>query len=142
MSQNINEKTENNIAPETISNTKVWNYNGNEFEFDMTDADIVERYENVFEEMGEKEKALPKTGKHSEIMRAHYNWFVETFDKLFGEGNGKKICGEKCSLSNCYDAYESFLAFVALQRTEQVSRTQRITSTYLNRAQRRAANKK
>lgn len=142
MSQNVKDQNESNVLPETTPDTKVWNYNGNEFEFDMTDADIVERYENVFEEMGEKEKALPKTGKHSEIMRAHYNWFIETFDKLFGEGNGKKICGEKCSLSNCYDAYEDFLSFVAAQRAAQVSRTQRITSTYLNRAQRRAANKK
>lgn len=125
-----------NITP--ITNFKVWNYNGLSFELDMTDADVVERYETVFDEMGRREKELPKTGKASEIIRAQYNWFIEVFDKVFGEGTGVQICGGKPSISNCYDAYDSFLAFIASQRDSQRQRVANIGSTYLNRAQRRA----
>lgn len=125
-----------NITP--IVNPKVWNYNGYSFELDMTDADVLERYEAIFDEMGEREKELPKTGKASEIIRAQYNWFVEMFDKIFGEGTGVQICGEKPSLFNCYDAYDSFLLFVASQKDARSQRVANISSTYLNRAQRRA----
>lgn len=125
-----------NITP--IVNPKVWNYKGLNLELDMTDVDVVERYEAIFDEMQEREKALPKTGKASEVLRAHYNWFVEVFDKIFGEGIGVQVCGEKKSLSNCYDAYDSFLLFISSQKAAQRERVARIGTTYLNRAQRRA----
>lgn len=123
------------------TNSKIFKYNDVEIEFDLSDADILEKYENIFDEMGEKEKKLPKTGKQSEIIRAQYNWFVEVFDKLLGEGIGKKVCGEKCSVANCYDAYEYFLSFVANQKLALTNRALSISNSYSNRAQRRASAK-
>ena len=38
------------------TNSKIFKYNDVEIEFDLSDADILEKYENIFDEMGEKEK--------------------------------------------------------------------------------------
>lgn len=137
MSQNVENNTvETNT--EITSNPKVWKFNNFEVEFDITDVDIAEKYEKTFEIMGEKEKQLPKTGKQSELLKAQFKWFSETFDLLFGEGSGEKIFNGKKSVSLGFDAYESFLAFIKSQKTDLFNKGQRIHSTYSNRAQRRA----
>ncbi len=91
--------------------------------------------------MGEKEKALPKTGKQSDILKAQFEWFSETFDRLFGKGSSEKMFRGKKSVSLALEAYESFLDFVKSQKSDINNRGARINSKYSNRAQRRAAAK-
>lgn len=139
MSQDLEKNTVPTI--ESISAPTIWNFNGVEFEFDVTDVDVAEKYEETFAVMGEKEKKLPKEGKQSELLKAQFEWFIETFDRLFGDGAGIKICGGKKSISVCMDAYMSFLAFVKAQKVAIQEKGNSIHSTYSNRAQRRAAAK-
>ncbi len=141
MSQNI-EKNTNEVNEEVVKNPRIWKFNGFEVEFDVTDVDNSEKYEKTFEIMGEKEKGLPTTGKHSEILKAQFEWIAETFDRLFGEGSSKKIFGERKSVALGLEAYESFLAFIRGQKTSMQDTKQRISSSYSNRAQRRAVAKK
>lgn len=141
MSQNTENNTNTTPTTETVTASTTWKYNGFEVEFDITDVDTAEKYESTFAVMGEKEKALPKAGKQSELLKAQFGWFMETFDMLFGGGAGNKICGGKKSIYVCMDAYENFLAFVKAQKVDLLNKGQRIHSSYSNRAQRRAAAK-
>lgn len=141
MSQN----TENIANTDSVSaetNSIVWKYNDFEAEFDITDLDTSEKYEKTFEIMGEKEKKLPKVGKQSEMLKAQFEWFSETFDRLFGEGSSNKILGGKKSVNLCLEAYMSFLDFVKRQKENVLNKRETLTSSYANRAQRRASAKK
>lgn len=142
MSQNFNNNNNANEEPvKAVENTKVWSFNDFQVEFDVTDVDTADRYEKTFDIMGEKEKKLPLTGKKSEQLKAQFEWFSETFDRLFGEGASEKIFNGKRSVSLAFEAYESFLSFVASQKNDISNRGARISSAYSNRAQRRAAAK-
>ena len=120
----------------------VWEVNGNSFELDLQDAEVAERYETAFDKMGEEEKLLPKDGKNSEIIKAYHMMFVHLYDRLFGEGSGVKIVGEKANSRVCNEVYYDFLNFVSEQKNSTLSMQNSIISRYSpNRAQRRAGKK-
>lgn len=114
-------------------NETIFEYNGYTFEFDIADADDSEKYENAIEVMGEDEKNCPKDGKLSAIYRCQCAFLKRFFDNVLEEGAGKKLCGEKDNVSNCYNAYTAFLDFVSEQR-ERVLSVKNTISKYSNRA--------
>lgn len=125
-----------NTAASTIN--KTWEYNGSTFDFDLGDADDLERYEIALQHLEESEKARKKDGTPSEIARAYDKLFRDFYDELFGDGAGDAILGEKRSISNCDDSFESFYDFSEAQSTALRERREKITSKYSgNRAQRR-----
>lgn len=122
-------------------NTK-WEINGKIYELDLEDADTAERYESAFEMMEQEEKQLPKDGKTSEIIRAYCKLFENLYDRLFGDGCGKEIIGEKANTRTCNEVYDDFLRFVSFQKQESLAFQNSLVSKYSpNRAQRRAAAK-
>lgn len=125
-----------------MSLNTTWEYNGHKFELDLTDADVMEKSENAFDEMQKEEMNLPKIGKASVRIRAYCSIFRKLFDLHFGEGAGLAIIGEKDSIQNCHDAYDSFLAFLAEQVDARNTFANKINKKYTNRAQRRAVAKK
>lgn len=117
----------------------VWTYNGVEMELDLTDVEVVERYEEVIESMDAGIKNLPKEGKQSEILKAYCLLMKGIFDDLFGEGTSTKMFGEKLNATQITEAYEDFLAFVAAHGSRVTEVQNRIVNRYSpNRAQRRA----
>lgn len=123
-------------------NTK-WEVNGLTFELDLEDADTAERYETAFEQMEVEEKQMPKDGKLSEQIRAYCKLFENLYDRIFGEGSGKAILGEKANTRVCNEVYDNFLNFVATQKSDTLAFQNSVVSKYSpNRAQRRAAAKK
>lgn len=118
-----------------------WEYNGHEYHLDFADVETVERYETVIDQMAEDEKNVKKTGKTSEILKSYCSIYYNFFDRLFGDGAGKDILGEKENASACHVAYMDFLGFVANQRKGIQSYQNEIRSKYGNRASRRAAQK-
>lgn len=119
----------------------LFQYNGVEYEFDVRDADASEKFENAVEKMKEEEAATSKTGKSSELIRAHCKLIKDFFDRVLGDGAGNAICTEKNNISICYAAYEAFLEVVRSQR-DDIVRARNTFGKYSNRQQRRAANKK
>ncbi len=118
----------------------VWNYGNCAFELDMSDVEVIERYESVFNHMEEAQKALPKEGTHSEILRVYCQMFREMFDGLFGPGTAQQLFGDRNNARIMTEAYEDFLAFVNRQVAGLGELQNRITARYSpNRAQRRAA---
>lgn len=98
--------------------SRIWKYNNVELEFDMGDISTQERYEKAFTRMEETEKALPKTGKYSELSRAYCQMFYQLYDDLFGAWTGVKLMGEKANVRIAEECYNSFLAFVRAQLEE------------------------
>lgn len=109
----------------------IWKINDYEFELDLYDADTADRYEQAFEKMAVKEKALPKDGKLSEYTRAYCNMFKELYDDLFGKGAGEKILGDKANIRICNEIYLKFLDFVSEQKS--------VITEYKNNLNERAA---
>lgn len=122
-------------------NTK-WEVNGKTYELDLEDADTAERYEAAFEMMEKEEKQMPKDGKPSDRIRAYCKLFESLYDRLFGEGSGKAILGDKANTRICNEIYDDFLHFVTVQKQETLAFQNSMVNKYSpNRAQRRAAAK-
>lgn len=120
----------------------MWEINGQTFELDLEDADTAERYEEAFYKMEAEEKQMTKVGKLSEKIRAYSKLFENLYDRLFGEGSGKAILGEKANTRTCNEIYDSFLNFVSTQKSQSLEQQNSMVSKYSpNRAQRRAAAK-
>lgn len=108
---------------------KKWQINGKEFELDLTDADVVQRYEDAFTDMDIAERLIPKDGKTSDRIRACCNLFKKLFDTLFGTGTSEQLFdGVPTSISAYEDIYYSFLDFAKAQFEEDAKqRAARLT---------------
>ena len=108
---------------------KKWQINGKEFELDLTDADVVQRYEDAFTDMDIAERLIPKDGKTSDRIRACCNLFKKLFDTLFGAGTSEQLFdGVPTSISAYEDIYYSFLDFAKAQFEEDAKqRAARLT---------------
>lgn len=120
-------------------NNKVWEINGLSLELDLSDADVVERYENAFDKMKTAEQAIPKDGKTSERIRATCKMFYDLFEALFDEETADKIFKDTpTSIPEYIAVYENFLTFAVAQRdTNQNYLAGVITKYAPNRKQRR-----
>lgn len=139
MSQN--EMVEKNTPPK-VDNT-IWEYNGSQFELDLTDLEFAERYEKSLENLQEREKNRTKDGSMSARIREYDAMIRGLFDDIFGEGAGDAVLGEKISTKNCDTAFDALLEFVIKQQEENNRAAEALVSKYdkyqPNRAQRRAA---
>lgn len=135
MSQNDIMQTEEKQS----ENACIWKYNGYEFSLDITDADDAARFEEAMQKLDGWEKSLKKDGTLSERIIAYDQMFRDLYDFLFGEGAGDDILGEKRSMTNCQDSYESLLDFIEQQSIAMGERRAALVDRYSgNRAQRRA----
>lgn len=138
MSQTNESPMKVNTEPQHIN--LIWEYNDSSFELDIGDAEFLEHYEAVMERLDNAEKALKKDGTPSERVRAYDKMFRDFYDDLLGDGAGDAILGAKCSIINCDNAFESFLAFIDAQNTAINTRRENVAGKYSgNRAQRRSA---
>lgn len=112
-------------------------YNDAEFTFDHSDADNMDAMDAGVSFLEKAEPELPKTGKASDIIRAHCAMYKKFFDIVLGEGAGEKICTERSVKSICEDAYLTFLEFVNKQK-DDAQETINARVVPLNRQQRRA----
>lgn len=121
----------------------IYSFNGVEYEFDVRDADMAEKFETAIDQMKEDEKNAPKTGRISDLIKYQVAFLKKFFDTCLGEGAGNAVCGEGNKLNVCYEAYEQFLVLVRGQRDYvTLSNSSNPFSKYSNRQQRRAASKK
>lgn len=122
-------------------NPKVWEINGISLTLDLEDADVMERYEDAFQQMEKDEISIQKDGKASERIRAYCMLYRTLFDNLFGDGTSDKIfAGQPMSAAVYELAYASFLDFAKAQTAAATERRNALLTKYQpNRAQKRAA---
>ncbi len=120
-------------------NDKRWEINGLSLELNLSDADVVERYENAFEKMHAAAKEIPKDGKKSEIIRAECNVFYNFFALVFDAETADKIFKDTPTSTPAYIAvYDSFLNFAVLQGKANTDYLASVLTKYTpNRQQRR-----
>lgn len=114
----------------------LFKWNDNEFEFDTRDADDAERLEKAVDAIQKAEKAMPKDGKTSDLIRLQCSMIKDFFDTCLGEGSGVLICTEKNRLDLHYEAYEAFLRMVRGQKNYITDKGNTFRQ-YSNREQRR-----
>ena len=120
---------------------KTWEINGISLPLDLSDADVMARYEDAFEAMGKDETSIPKDGRGSERIRGYCNMYRNLYDRIFGDGTAARIFEGLPTSSEVYEnVYESFLDFVMGQTEEIANRRAAFLSRFTpNRAQKRAA---
>lgn len=120
---------------------KTWEINGISLLLDLSDADVMERYEDAFEAMKKDEEAIPRDGKASAQIRGYCRMYRNLYDRVFGEGTAERIFDGQPVNSEVYESvFDSFLTFVSTQ-TEGIARrrTEFFSKYSPNRAQKRAA---
>lgn len=129
--------------------SQIWEYNGQQFEFDLMDAVTAERYEKAVAALEEKEKQAKNTSGLGNVIRYQCDMIYGFFDDIFGEGASEKLFGDnKYNLRTCSEAYfDSFIPFVNSQSRDAGVYFNRFRQTSgsahgTNREQRRRNNKK
>lgn len=117
-----------------------FSYNGVSYEYDIRDADMAEKFEASIKKMEAAEKAIPKDGKMSELIRANCKLIKDFFDGVLGAGAGNAVCTDKANLSVCYDAYSAFLGIIKCQKSS-IDAAKNAFVQNSNRQQRRHPNK-
>ena len=73
------------------TNGKLWEINGISLPLDLSDADVMARYEDAFEAMKHDETDIPRDGRASERIRGYCRMYRNLYDRLFGEGTAARI---------------------------------------------------
>ena len=96
-------------------NIRIWEINGNEFEFDLADADVLEKMMKTLETVDKEQKELEKVGATVEFVRNYCNVYYRMFDSLFGPGTGNKIFNGKHNIRVCEEIADDFVGFTSRQ---------------------------
>lgn len=96
-------------------NARIWKINGQEFEFDLDDADVLENMMKTFEAVDEERAELSKEGATVGFIRSYCKVYYRMFDRLFGPGSGEKIFKGKHNARICEEAAEDFISFANRQ---------------------------
>lgn len=111
--------------------SQIWNpVDDVELYLDVEDYETAQNYEKAFEILDAEGKAVQKIGNGSATIKSYCQVFFNLFDNIFGKGTSEKIFKGKINSRLCDEIYESFLAFVASQKTDTESRRQHMISTY------------
>lgn len=117
----------------------LWKWNNIELEIDMEDVEFLERYEQAFKKLEEREKKLTKTGDRISIVRDYCLLFYQVFDDIFGKGTAEKLFNGKMNARVCEECYDSFILECKKSVRDANNRRNAMVNKYKpNRAQRRA----
>lgn len=126
--------------------SQVWEYNGQQFEFDIMVKDDAVRYEKAIEKVEEKAKQINTIKGMSNIIQFQCDAFYAFFDDVLGTGASDKLFKESYNLRECSEAYyDSFIPYVKKQSNDYNNYCKaagQATPGQPNRAQRRRNKKK
>jgi len=111
--------------------------NGVEVEYDTFDLENMETLETAVKraKIDVEDIQARRTGDNDmALLREQANVFLDFFDDVLGEGSARKIFGERINILSIVNGYRDFTAAVAEQQTKLAQ----ITTTPMNREQRRA----
>ena len=94
----------------------IWKINDTELEFDVTDADMMERYEMAMKALPQDMPHAVKGIPYSKQLRAYCKAYRKMYDTIFGKNTSEKIfAGIPDSLQKYNSVYAKMLAFVEEQ---------------------------
>lgn len=92
----------------------IWNIGGREYYFDVSESETLNRLKEALTELCET-CARPAQGELGETIVKHCDMIGTFFDRVFWEGAGRDICGEKQSAEQYTMRYVDFIVFVNKQ---------------------------
>lgn len=111
-----------------------WHFSGENYPFDISDADCLERMGKVFSSIrgdtDEEDSSLTPSEKTVRTCNA----IREFFSVLFGEKASLDICGERQSAARCSEAYLDFIAFLNEQINDFSKIREAVEARYSARA--------
>ena len=99
-------------------------------DFDVFDADELERYEDAIEEFRDKVKDREEFEKVSEFMRYNCNVVFDLFNNIFGEDTDKKVFGTKTNMMICLKAVDELITYVNENRSKQEKELSKMLGKY------------
>lgn len=99
-------------------------------DFDVFDADELEKCEDAIENFKSNVKEMKDFEKVSEYMRYNCNVVFDLFNDIFGEGTDKKIFGTKTNIIICLKAVDELLTFVNDNKSKQEKEINKMLSKY------------
>lgn len=128
-----------NPVPQITDEDVIWQFNGQEIEFDMTDAALRKRFNDCATALEAREKKAPKDVDDETAQERGYTFLCEFFDDLFGVGIGKKLLGETPNIRRLLNCRNSMIGHVnkLISMMDDAAGYSAITPK-LNREQRRA----
>lgn len=119
--------------------------NGVEFELDLMDADVVEKFDNLNAEIAVEIKNPEHYEglSNADCMRVQCRMVDSYFDRLFGEGTADRIFPKRNNLGDRMEAFGQTVSMVKEQGSIMDSMTEKYTGQRVqNRQQRRAEQRK
>ena len=119
--------------------------NGIEVEYDTFDLVNMELYDGEVRRIAKAAESMQSADANNyiEVIRSVCDDILDAFDTILGEGSSEKIFGGKVNAKIIPDAWKSFTRSVAEQMSkiggEETKETEETEAVYLNREQRRAA---
>ncbi len=92
------------------------NINGVELEFDLFNIETLKKYEKGYGRAAERMGKKPESGLLSDQITMQCDEAKLCFDTIFGEGTGKRVCGEGYEFFRCLDAFEALTDEAIRQR--------------------------
>ncbi len=106
---------------------RIWNYNGREYRFDISEKACVERLSDALRTLREDVGAADSTAA---AIEKHCGMIAAFFDTVFGEGCGREICGAAESAEAYSEAYVDFIMFVNSEVNSFASLREEIETAY------------
>lgn len=107
-----------------------FNYNGINYDLDLSDADVMERLEDAFYALQKAGDDEPKDGRLSALIRYQVTAFRRFFNAVFGDGTAESMFGKSINYEVAVKAYTDFCDSIRLARLEQEKRFDAILSKY------------
>lgn len=102
-----------------------WEINGLSLDFDITDADTAEKYENAYRHFADTKSSMTKSEKISDYIRAFCDVVKEFFSDLFDAETADKIfLNIPVSIRAYTDIYAGFIGYIESQFAETRKRTE------------------
>lgn len=112
-----------------MENNYIWSINGCEFEVDIEDAEIADRYISALKVLENARNT--EVNDISESIRTYCKTFREFYDAFLGEGVSEKIFSGISDNRRKYDeVFESLLDVISRQRVESEGRMSKIARRY------------
>lgn len=92
----------------------IWNTGGREYYFDISESETMKRLNDALAEICET-CAQPAGSELGDTIVHHCGMIGTFFDRMFGDGAGREICGEKLSAEQYTMRYVDFIVFVNRQ---------------------------
>ena len=104
--------------------------NGVTLDFNLYDAEVMEKYEKAFNSLGDIIKNEKNIKTESKRIRSQCEAVRDCFDTLFGPGAGVMVCGEPMDLMRHLEAFNDLVVEAINQKNLVQARANEILKSY------------